>query len=137
VLVTEEEIETAFKFLDHHGTGRINLSNLKKRLGIFYKNTPVSQYKFMLGGKSELTLKDLKDLLLDNTVESFDPVAEAFKVRAPIRTLMMKDEHTSDCGKGLGFGDVCRSSDPLMPNPCGWSSTGPESVVPIQRRHGE
>lgn len=46
-----------------------------------FRGLPPAQYKLLLGEKSEMTLKDLKDLLLDNTVENFDPVAEAFKVR--------------------------------------------------------
>lgn len=92
VLVSEEEIEAAFRFLDVHGTGRVTLHNLKKRLSLIYKGLPPSQYKLLLGeGKSEMTLKDLKDLLLDNTVDNFDPVAEAYKV-LPLLLLMERKE---------------------------------------------
>ena len=41
---------------------------------------PLKEYKFLMGSQSELTLEHLKDLLLNNDVTSFDPVAEAFKV---------------------------------------------------------
>lgn len=62
------------------------MHNLRKRLNIFYNNKhgnamPLQQYKSLLGDKTELTLKDLNGLLLTNTVENYDPVAEAFKVR--------------------------------------------------------
>lgn len=46
-----------------------------------FRGLPPAQYKLLLGEKNEMSLKDLKELLMDNTVENFDPVAEAFKVR--------------------------------------------------------
>lgn len=33
-----------------------------------------------MNNKKELTIDDLKDLLLDNEITNFDPVAEAYKV---------------------------------------------------------
>ena len=39
-----------------------------------------------MNNKPELTLNDLKELLLDNEVTNFDPVAEAFKVYDPDST---------------------------------------------------
>lgn len=34
-----------------------------------------------MNNKTEMTLEDLKEVLLENEVTNFDPVAEAFKVR--------------------------------------------------------
>ena len=42
--------------------------------------------RFLMNNKPELTLNDLKELLLDNEVTNFDPVAEAFKVYDPDST---------------------------------------------------
>ena len=36
-----------------------------------------------MNNKKEITMDDLKDLLLDNEITNFDPVAEAFKVFDP------------------------------------------------------
>lgn len=80
-MVTPDEIIAAFRYLDVQGKGYVGLHNLRKRLNIFHKNSmPLMQYKSLLGDKNELTLKDLNELLLDNTCENYDPVAEAFKV---------------------------------------------------------
>ena len=37
---------------------------------------PNKEYKFLMNDQSELTLDDLRELLLDNEVKNFDPVAE-------------------------------------------------------------
>ena len=37
-------------------------------------------FKFLMGNEKEMTLDSLRDLLLDNEITGFDPVAEAFKV---------------------------------------------------------
>lgn len=35
----------------------------------------------LMNNKTEMTLEDLKEVLLENEVTNFDPVAEAFKVQ--------------------------------------------------------
>ena len=37
----------------------------------------------MLNNKKEMNVEDLKELLLENEVSNFDPVAEAFKIFDP------------------------------------------------------
>ena len=83
VLVTDEELKSAFEFFDVEGSGKITQAQLKKRLGVFYKDMPNKEYKFLMNDQSELTLDDLRELLLDNEVKNFDPVAEAFKALIP------------------------------------------------------
>ena len=39
------------------------------------------EYKFLMNNQSELSMNDLRNLLKDNEITNFDPVAEAFKVR--------------------------------------------------------
>ena len=78
VLVTDDELKSAFEFFDVEGSGKITQAQLKKRLGVFYKDMPNKEYKFLMNDQSELTLDDLRELLLENEVKNFDPVAEAF-----------------------------------------------------------
>lgn len=80
--ISEEEIKSAFSFLDMDKTGQVTLANLKKRLGVFFPDMTPKEYKFLMNNRKELTIEDLNELLADNEISdiSFDPVAEAFKV---------------------------------------------------------
>lgn len=49
----------------------------------FYKDMSLKEYKFLLDGQNEITREELRNLLIDNDLENFDPVAEAFKVYDP------------------------------------------------------
>jgi hypothetical protein len=81
ILVTPEEIKLAFEFLDCDKSGKVSLANLKKRLAVFFPEMSAKEYRFMMNNKREMTLQDFNDMLLENEVTNFDPVAEAFKVR--------------------------------------------------------
>ena len=106
VLVSEDELAAAFAFFDVDGSGKITTSNLRKRLGVFYKNMPAKDYRFLMNNKPELTLEDLKELLLDNEVTNFDPVAEAFKVYDPDGTGFVDTDVLRSMFENLGFGEV-------------------------------
>ncbi len=106
VLVTNAELHAAFDFFDLDHTGTITLSNLKKRLGVFYKNMPAKELRFLMNNKSELTVDDLRDLLMNNEVQAFDPVAEAFKVYDPHGTGYVDSEILRNIFQNLGFGDI-------------------------------
>lgn len=83
--MTEREIETAFAFFDRNDTGFITAADLRERLPILHETVPSSREIRSLLDDHEggLTLKAVKDLLLRNEVENFDPVAEAFRVFDP------------------------------------------------------
>ena len=80
VLVTDNEISSAFNFLDMDKSGKITIANLKKRLSVFFPDMTAKDYRFLMNGKRELCQDDLVELLMDNEIVNFDPVAEAFKV---------------------------------------------------------
>ena len=82
VHVSDDEIRIAFDFLDVDKTGRITLHNLKKRLGVFFPTMTAKEYRFLMNNKREITIGELTEMLVNNELTGFDPVAEAFKVRA-------------------------------------------------------
>lgn len=81
VLMLDEDVEAAFKFLDVKQTSKVTLLGLKQRFGVFYNSLPVQRIKNMMDGRQNFTLDMLKELVMDNGITDFDPVAEAFKVR--------------------------------------------------------
>jgi Ca2+-binding EF-hand superfamily protein len=81
------------------------MRDLKDRLSAFWPDMPHSELSFLLGdaGAKDITLGELKELLVDNAITNFDPVAEAFKVYDPAGTgyadmAVMRDVFTK-----LGF----------------------------------
>jgi Ca2+-binding EF-hand superfamily protein len=79
VFVSEVEIETAVRWLSK-GRDKLTLKDLRDRLSPFYPDMPISELKFLMGDKKELTSDDIHQLLKDNTITNFDPVSEAFDV---------------------------------------------------------
>ena len=53
-----------------------------------------------------MTVQDLQDLLTDNEIQNFDPVAEAFKVYDPHSTGYVDSEILRNIFQSLGFGDI-------------------------------
>eukprot|EP00743_Colponemidia_sp_Colp-15_P002416 GILK01002620.1.p1 GENE.GILK01002620.1~~GILK01002620.1.p1 ORF type:complete len:210 (+),score=44.80 GILK01002620.1:42-632(+) len=106
VLVTEAELKAAFEFFDESGSGKITLSDLKKRLSAFYKDLPVREYKFLLNNKPELTFEELYSLLKDNELTSYDPVKEAFKIYDPQETGFVDTDVLREIFENLGYGDL-------------------------------
>jgi hypothetical protein len=45
VLITQEEIQTAFQLLDIEKNGQVTLQNLKKRLGVLFPELSVKDYR--------------------------------------------------------------------------------------------
>lgn len=74
----------AFEFLDADKSGKVSLANLKKRIGVFFPNMTAKEYRFLMNGRKDISLNDLADLLIDNEITNFDPVAEAFKAYDPL-----------------------------------------------------
>lgn len=73
--VDEEELKAAFDFFDVHKKGTLTPADLKQRLGVFYKNLPAREYKFLIS-EPDFTYKTLHKLLVNNELKDFDPVKE-------------------------------------------------------------
>ena len=54
----------------------------------------------------QMTVQELQDLLMDNEVQNFDPVAEAFKVYDPHSTGFVDSEILRSIFQNLGFGEI-------------------------------
>ena len=53
VLVTSDELRAAFDFFDVDGAGKITAANLRKRLGVFYKNMPAKEREDRVRGRRD------------------------------------------------------------------------------------
>ncbi|KAG7395145.1 hypothetical protein PHYBOEH_004170 [Phytophthora boehmeriae] len=104
VLVTPEQIHTAFQFLDVEQKGRVTVDNLRARLGIFYDSMSAKDVRLLLSEEAELTEEYLQALLLSNEVKNFDPVAEAFKAYDPEETGFISREMLRYVFERLGYG---------------------------------
>lgn len=49
-------------------------------LEIALSHACLQEARILMNNKTEMTMDDLKEVLLENEVTNFDPVAEAFKV---------------------------------------------------------
>ena len=106
IYVSPHELHQAFEFFDIDNKGFINISDLKKRLGVFYQNLSLREYKFLLNNKQELTEQELYALLANNELTNYDPVAEAFKIYDPNETGYIDLEVFREILSNLGFGDI-------------------------------
>lgn len=105
VLVTPEDIQTAFHLLDLDKSG-LSLPVLKKRLSVLFPDFTSKDYKFLMNNKKEITMDDLTELLIDNEITNFDPVAEAFKVFDPANEGSVDGEKLRQAFIAYGFGDL-------------------------------
>lgn len=62
VLVSDDELKSAFEFFDVDGSGKITQAQLKKRLGVFYKDMPNKEYKFLMNDKCRLGVESALQL---------------------------------------------------------------------------
>eukprot|EP00899_Mesostigma_viride_P008785 jgi/Mesvir1/17908/Mv12974-RA.1 len=81
-LVTEEEISSAFDFLNIGGTDSISWEMLHSTLEIFFPGIQPREAKSLVG-TTGLTKDKLIKLLMNNEIQGFDPVVEAFQILDP------------------------------------------------------
>ena len=67
---------------------------------------PAKEYRFLMNNKNEMSFDELRDLLIDNEVKNFDPVAEAFKVYDPEGSGFVDTEVLRSIFESLGFGEI-------------------------------
>ncbi|KAH9111954.1 hypothetical protein AeMF1_013606 [Aphanomyces euteiches] len=106
VLITREQIRAAFDFFDVEHKGCITLDNLKSRLSLFYKDMTPRDYRVLLNNEGELTEQSLCELLLENDIADFDPIAEAFRAYDPEGTGFVSFDVLSRLFESLGYGKL-------------------------------
>merc|ERR1711988_596913 len=104
--VDPDEIKAAFEFFDVNKKGKLNAADLKARCSIFYKTMTPKDYKLLVGDSGEITLKQLTKLLVQNELEDYDPVKEAFKVYDPGNTGFADPEKLRDIFTSLDYGEI-------------------------------
>merc|ERR1711918_163868 len=104
--VDPDEIKAAFEFFDVNKKGKLNAADLKQRCSIFYKTMTPKDYKLLVGESGEITLKQLTKLLVQNELEDYDPVKEAFKVYDPGNTGYADPEILRNIFKSLEYGEI-------------------------------
>lgn len=80
VHVQKDELENAFSFLDVERNGTISLNILRKSLSVFFPDISLRDLKFLMNNNKDLSIADLWDLLENNKINNFDPVAEAYAI---------------------------------------------------------
>lgn len=117
VNITEEEIETAFRFFDVDRTGQITFENLRDRLAAAFvfvfndkdkhkNNMSVQEIRSVWNGKDGygLSLEAVKELLMENEEKAFDPIAQAFCAFDPKGTGFVEADNMEQVFKTFGFG---------------------------------
>lgn len=101
-----QELADAFSMLDVENSGVITVSNLKKRLGVFFPDLSAKEYRFMMNNKKELSLDDLHELLDRNDIANFDPLEEAFKLYDADNLGYIDKARLRDVFVSYGFDDM-------------------------------
>ena len=103
--IDEEELEAAFEFFEVDCSGKINATNLKERLGAFYKNLPQKEIKLLLGDGA-FTKESLRNLLQYNDLGAYEPTKTAFKAYDPNGTGFVDADTLRTIFSSLGYGDI-------------------------------
>jgi len=106
VYVSREDISSAFDILDADKTGSIHFPTLKKRLGVFFPEMTAREFRFLMNNKKEITLDDLIELIEDNDIQNYDPVAEAFKAYDPHSQGHIDFEKMKDIFRSYDLGEL-------------------------------
>jgi len=107
ISVDLETISKAFKLIDEkNGPEKVTFGELKKRMGVINPNLTDKDIAILTNGKNEIKAKDLYDLLLQNELSDFDPLAEAFKLLDPNGSGQLDIDRLRQVFKGLGYGDI-------------------------------
>lgn len=102
-----KDIEKTFKMIDEKGGGtKISQAELKRRLLIMNPTFPDKDIGILTNNKNEIRAKDVYDLLKQNELSDYDPLAEAFKVLDPSGSGSIDIARLKKIFQELGYGDI-------------------------------
>ncbi len=133
ILVNPSELHQAFEFFDVDNKGYITIQDLKKRLGVFYQNLSLREYKFLMNNKSELTEHELYQILAQNELNNYDPVLEAFKIYDPNETGYIDLEVFKEILMNLGFSDITEQDIQTLIDTADMDGDGKVSLADFRR----
>lgn len=105
VLVTDKEIDLAFRFFDPAGKKSVGKEAVQARLAVFPGATEHGLQE-LKGIESSLTKKSLGKMMKTNKVTEFDPIAEAFKLLDPNGKGHVDMNVVREIFRGLGMGEL-------------------------------
>lgn len=106
ILVTQEELSAAFLMLDPEHTGQLTLASLKKRLGSLLPEMTAKDYRFLMNNKKEMSVEDLRELLVENEVSNYDPIFDAFRVFDPSGSGFIDEDKLRTAFVAFGLGEL-------------------------------
>lgn len=142
MLITPEEVQAAFEFLDADREGKISMSQLKKRLQVFFPNMTTKEYRcdlivydhssffyvlpcgptcafrFLMNNKREISVNDIIELLHDNDITGFDPVTEAFRAYDTEGEGFIPQDRLRGIFASLGLGELSSTEIELLMKVC-------------------
>jgi Ca2+-binding EF-hand superfamily protein len=79
--ISQEEIEKVFRLIDKKNLGtKVTKDSLKEKMKVINPKFPEDQIMTLTNGKSEMKASELFELLKDNELANFDPIAEVFRI---------------------------------------------------------
>jgi calmodulin len=112
--ISADELDSAFKMLDIDSSGNISVSNLKKRLGVFFPDLSTKEYRFLMNNKKELSLEDLHEMIDDNDITNFDPIEEAFKLYDIENEGFISKSRLKDVFEAYGFDSMTKDDVEIL-----------------------
>lgn len=92
--------------LDPEHSGQLTLQSLKKRLGPLMPDMSAKDYRFLMNNKKEMSIEDLRELLVDNEVANYDPVFDAFRMFDPKCTGFIDEDKLRLAFMSFGLGEL-------------------------------
>mmetsp|Transcript_19606 Transcript_19606/g.3210 ORF Transcript_19606/g.3210 Transcript_19606/m.3210 type:complete len:140 (+) Transcript_19606:220-639(+) len=71
-------------------------------------------FKFLMAGKSDMSVRELFDILKYNELDDFDPIEEAFKFYDPGNTGFVDLERLREVFSMLGYGELSHSDMQIL-----------------------
>jgi len=114
VLVREEDISSAFKFLARGDSTKITSKRLRERMMLIGRDYSLHEIRLLFGGKDTMTRQQLNDFLLENEVTGFDPIAHAFLTFDASGNGFISESIIRNVYRNLGYGDLSKEEYQIL-----------------------